>query len=83
MLLANLAKSSSIERLIGLERSPVPALSPSKRAVTQLIELFNMGATGKYNANATYDYLAYLFVDLAKVRPRAPLPPSSPALHFT
>ena len=68
MLLANLAKSSSLERLIPLERSSVPALSPSKRAITQLIELFNVGVTGKYNTDATYDYLAYLFADLAKVR---------------
>lgn len=68
MLLGNLAKSSSIERLISLERSPVPALSPSKRAITQLIVLFNIGVTGKYNTDATYDYLAYLFADLAKVQ---------------
>lgn len=68
MLLANIAKSSSIERLITLKRSKVPDLSQSELAITQLIELFNRGANGSYNKHATYEYLAYLFADLAKVR---------------
>ena len=67
MLLANIAKSPSIERLIALKRSKVPDLSPSQLAIAQLIELFNRGANGSYNKDATYDYLAYLFADLAKV----------------
>lgn len=67
MLLANLSKSSALERLIVLERSKVVELSPSKRAITQLIELFNRGANKGWNKNATYDYLAYMFADLAKV----------------
>lgn len=67
MLLANLAKSSSMERLIPLERRVVPALSPSTRAIAQLLELYNVGAIGKYNQNANFDYLAYVFADLAKV----------------
>ncbi|KAK0508654.1 hypothetical protein JMJ35_008930 [Cladonia borealis] len=66
MLLANIAKSPSIERLITLKRSKVPDLSPSQLAIAQLIELFNRGANGSYNKDATYDYLAYLFADLAK-----------------
>ena len=68
MLLANLAKSPAIERLIGLERSPVPELSPSTRSIAQLIELFNKGANGGWNKDASYDYLSYVFADLAKVR---------------
>lgn len=35
--------------------------------MTQLVELPNRGASGGYNNDATYDYLAYLFADLAKV----------------
>ena len=69
MLLANLAKSPSIERLTTLKRAKVLDLSPSPLAVTQLIELFNQGANGGYNKDATYDYLAYVFADLAKVHP--------------
>lgn len=84
MLLANLAKSPSLERLITLKRAPVPELSPSPLAVTQLIELFNAGTTGKFNKDATYDYLAYLFGDLAKVYypPLGPTPrPHHPNIH--
>ncbi|KAL6718231.1 Protein hgh1 [Lecanora helva] len=66
MLLANLSKCSSIERLITLERSKSSDLSSSKRAITQLIELFNQGADKNWNKNASYDYLAYVFADLAK-----------------
>ena len=66
-LLANIAKSSSLERLISLERSKVPSLSPSPLAVTQLVGLFNRGASKGYNTDTRYDYLAYLFADLAKV----------------
>ncbi len=67
MLLANLSKSPAFERLIVLERSKVADLTPSKRAITQLIELFNRGADKRWNKDATYDYLAYMFADLAKV----------------
>lgn len=68
MLLANLSKSSSIIRLVSLTRTVVPALSPSKLAITQLLELFNKGADGGYNTEARFDYLAWFFGDLAKVR---------------
>ncbi len=70
MLLANLSKSPAIERLISLERPKVSELTPSKRAITQLIELFNQGISGGWNKDATYDYLAYVFADLAKVKLR-------------
>lgn len=75
MLLANLSKSATFERLINIERSKVTDLSPSTRAITQLIELFNRGANKGWNKDATYDYLAYVFADLAKVIPE--LPPRS------
>ena len=67
MLLANLSKHPSITRLVTLTRTIVPALSPSKLAVTQLLELFNKGAGGGYNKEANFDYLAWFFGDLAKV----------------
>lgn len=67
MLLANLSKSATFERLIGLERTKVTDLSPSTRAIAQLIELFNRGANKGWNKDVTYDYLAYVFADLAKV----------------
>jgi hypothetical protein len=67
MLLANLSKSDSLSRLLGFKRAPVPALSPSPLALDQLTHLFNRGANRGYNPNADYDYLAYLFADLAKV----------------
>lgn len=66
MLLANLSKSPSITRLVRLNRTTVPALSPSKLAITQLLELFNKGAEGGYNTEASFDYLAWIFGDLAK-----------------
>ncbi|KAL2038776.1 hypothetical protein N7G274_008534 [Stereocaulon virgatum] len=91
MLLANLAKSPSIERLITLKRAKVPDLTPSPLATSQLIELFNRGANGGYNKDANYDYLAYLFADLAKYPtfttylttppPHRPLDPI-PLTHF-
>ena len=66
MLLANLAKSPAIERLIKLDRAPVPGLSTqSKLAITQLIEIYNLGSA--WNKDANYDYLGYVFGDLAKV----------------
>ena len=68
MLLANLSKSHALERLVALERPKVVDLSPSTRAITQLIELFNRGTNEGWNNNATYNYLAYVFADLAKVR---------------
>ena len=75
MLLANMAKADSIERLLTLERDTQLGLSKSKSAIDQLTDCFVKGATGTYNPNANYDYLAYLFADLAKVR-TALIPPT-------
>lgn len=75
MLLANLSKSPSIARLVTLTRTTVPALSQSKLAITQLLQLFNKGADGGYNAEARFDYLAWFFGDLAKVRLNSSLRP--------
>lgn len=68
MLVANLSKSPSLSRILTLKRPSIPALGPASLALDQLIDLFNLGADRKYNPTATYDYLAYVFADLAKVR---------------
>ncbi|KAK4570347.1 Protein hgh1 [Recurvomyces mirabilis] len=62
MLLANLAKSSNITKLLTLKREVPKALSTSPIAIDQLLDCFVAGT----NKNATYDYLSYLFADLAK-----------------
>lgn len=67
MLLANLSKSDSLSRLLTLKRSPMSNLSNSPLALDQLIELFNRGTNKGYNPAANFDYLAYVFADLAKV----------------
>ncbi|KAL9023130.1 MAG: hypothetical protein Q9196_007373, partial [Gyalolechia fulgens] len=66
MLLANLAKSDSLCRLLTLTRPAIPSLSPSTNALDQLLALFNAGVDGKYNPHATFEYLPYVFADLAK-----------------
>ena len=80
MLLANMAKSDALfARLQSLRRQAVPALTSSAMALDQLIELFNKGANGGYNAGANYDYLGYVFADMVQVRGRNSLcPPKFP-----
>ncbi|KAL8900051.1 MAG: hypothetical protein Q9192_001263 [Flavoplaca navasiana] len=67
MLLSNLAKSDSFIRLLDLKRSTVPTLSPTAtKAFDQLLDLFNKGVGGSYNPKSKFEYLPYLFADLAK-----------------
>jgi hypothetical protein len=66
MLLANLAKSDSIKRIISLKRAIPKGLSTSENAMDQLMDSFVKGAGGSYNKHADYDYLAYFFADVAK-----------------
>ena len=66
MLLANLSKSSRITTLLKLKREVPKPLSTSPIAIDQLLDCFVKGAAGSYNKNADYDYLSYLFADLAK-----------------
>ena len=68
MLLSNMAKSDSFERLFTLERDAPLGLSKSKTAINQLMDCFVKGAEGAYNSEADFDYLAYLFADLSKVK---------------
>jgi len=69
MLLANLTKSDLMERLITLKRGvPANDLSTSPFAMDQLLDLFVRGANRSWNPSADFDYLAYIFADLAKHR---------------
>ncbi|KAH9826438.1 hypothetical protein Tdes44962_MAKER03431 [Teratosphaeria destructans] len=66
MLLANLGKSNSITRLLTLQRDVPKLLSTSPIAIDQLLDCFVKGVDGSYNEKADYDYLSYLFADIAK-----------------
>lgn len=66
MLLANLAKSDSITKLLTLKREIPKSLSTSPIAIDQLLDCFVQGASGSYNPKADYDYLCYVFADLSK-----------------
>lgn len=69
MLLSNLAKSDSFARLLDLKRPSVQTLSSTAtNAFDQLLDLFNKGVSGSYNPTSKFEYLPYLFADLAKVR---------------
>jgi hypothetical protein len=70
MLLANMAKDDSLQRVLELKRAVPQELSKSEWAMDQLMDCFVKGAEGAYNKNADYDYLSYFFADLAKVRLR-------------
>lgn len=66
MILANMSKSASITKLTTLQREVPKPLSTSPLAIDQLLDCFVKGANGSYNKSADYDYLCYLFADLAK-----------------
>jgi hypothetical protein len=66
MLLANMAKDDSLQRVLKLKRDVPKELSKSKWAMDQLMDCFVKGAAGAYNKHADYDYLSYFFADLAK-----------------
>lgn len=66
MLLANLAKSDSLKRLLTLTRRVPKPVSESAKAMDQLMDCFVKGAEGTLNKNADYDYLSYLFADISK-----------------
>lgn len=70
MLLANMAKADKLLRVFELKRAIPKPLSSSPYPIDQLMDCFVKGAEGAYNKNADYDYLSYLFADLAKVRER-------------
>ncbi|PGH17524.1 hypothetical protein AJ79_01124 [Helicocarpus griseus UAMH5409] len=68
MLLANLAKSDSLKRIVNLTRSVPKDVSTSSKALDQLMDCFIKGQDGGINkaADSNYDYLAYFFADISK-----------------
>jgi len=66
MLLANLAKYDELKDILHLEHPTPNELNSNNRAIDQLLDLFVKGADGTYNKEADFDYLSYLFADLAK-----------------
>jgi hypothetical protein len=66
MLLANMAKDDSLQRVLELKRDVPKELSTSMWAMDQLMDCFVKGAAGAYNKHADFDYLSYFFADLAK-----------------
>ena len=68
MLFANMGKLDELSRIITLKRDIPLGLSTSKIAIDQMMDCFVKGAAGSYNSKADFDYLVYLFADLAKVK---------------
>ena len=69
MLLANLAKSDSMKRVIGLKRAVPPGgISTSAMAMDQLMDCFIKADKDTINkaADMNYDYLSYFFADISK-----------------
>lgn len=66
MLLANMAKWEAFKSILTRKQPPPEGLGSNELVLNQLIDLFVKGADGSYNKHADYDYLAYLFADLAK-----------------
>ena len=66
MLLANLAKWDGLKSLLTRKQTPPENLGSDDLVLNQLIDLFVKGNDKAYNKHADFDYLAYLFADLAK-----------------
>lgn len=67
MLLANLSKSSSLDRVITLSRSAPsgkPPVSKSTNTMDQLMDCFVKETPNK--SDKDYDYLSYVFADLSR-----------------
>lgn len=66
MLLANLAKWDSFKSILERKQPAPPKLASHELVLNQLVDLFVKGSDGTYNTHADYDYLSYMFADLAK-----------------
>lgn len=66
MLLANLAKWDGIKSVLQRKQQAPEALGSDDVVLDQLMDLFVKGQDGAYNKKANFDYLAYVFADLAK-----------------
>lgn len=68
MLLANMAKSNSILRILDLKRAvPGRGVSDSPKAIDQLMDCFVKGAEKSLNKEANFDYLSYFFADISRL----------------
>ncbi|KAJ5975183.1 Oligopeptide transporter OPT superfamily [Penicillium waksmanii] len=65
-LLANMAKSSALQKLFAVKRRIPENVSTSANAIDQLMDCFVKGAEGGLNKNANFDYLSYFFADLSQ-----------------
>ncbi|KAI1005690.1 hypothetical protein K3495_g2530 [Podosphaera aphanis] len=63
MLLANLGKHDKFKFILSAKPS---TLKVEENIVDQLLDLFVKGPGGDINSTSSYDYLSYLFADLAK-----------------
>ena len=66
MLLANLVKSDALKNILQRKQSAPESLPSDDSILNQLMDLFVGGQDGAYNKHADFDYLAYVFADLAK-----------------
>ncbi|KAK0715779.1 hypothetical protein B0H67DRAFT_581600 [Lasiosphaeris hirsuta] len=66
MFLANMAKWDGLKGIATQKQSSPATLGSDDNVLNQLMDLFVKGANGSYNKKADFDYLAYLFADLAK-----------------
>jgi hypothetical protein len=66
MLLANLVKWEGFENMLQRKQTPPEELGSDDLILNQLMDLFVKGQDGTYNKKANFDYLAYVFADLAK-----------------
>ncbi|KAI9158279.1 Protein HGH1 [Paramyrothecium foliicola] len=66
MLLANLAKWEGFKDMLKRKQPAPSELGSDDMILNQLMDLFVKGQDGTYNKKANFDYLAYVFADLAK-----------------
>lgn len=66
MLLANIAKWDGFSAIQHRKQEAPSDLGSDDSVLNQLLDLFVKGQKGAYNPKANFDYLAYVFADLAK-----------------
>lgn len=66
MLLANMAKWDGFKRIMDRKQASPEDLQSNDLIINQLVDLFVKGADGSFNKHADFDYLAYVFADLAR-----------------
>lgn len=66
MLLSNLTKHEGSKAFLHRKQEAPSQLGSDDSIINQLMDLFVKGQDGAYNKKADFDYLAYVFADLAK-----------------